>query len=95
LLATAGSEPATIQRADKQPIDADGALALARKAKRLVVAKGSKVVDVAVTAATPTDDELRALVIGPSGKLRAPALRVGDTLVVGFTADGYKAVLGR
>lgn len=83
-----------MQRAEKAPIDGAGALALVRKAKRLVVAKGQKVLDVPITATSPTDDELRALVIGTSGKLRAPSLRLGDTLVVGFSADGYRALLG-
>jgi arsenate reductase-like glutaredoxin family protein len=95
LLATAGSEPAEIQRAEKHPIDGDGAVAMARKAKRLVVAKGTKVIDLAITRTAPTDDELRALVLGPTGRLRAPTLRVGDTLVVGFTADGYRALLAK
>ena len=66
-----------------------------RKAKRLVVARGPKVVDLAVTAKSPSDDELRVLVIGPTGRLRAPSLRVGDTLVVGFNAGGYRDVLAR
>lgn len=80
-------------RADKQPIVAADALALVRKMKRLVVAKGKQTIDVAVSRTVPTDDDLRALIIGPSGKLRAPAIRVGETLVVGFTPDGLRAVL--
>lgn len=80
-------------RADKQPIGAADALALVRRMRRLVVAKGKKTIDVEVSRTAPSDDDLRALVIGPSGNLRAPAIRVGDTLVVGFTADGLRAVL--
>ncbi len=92
-LATAKLEPAEVQRAEKAPIDGAAALALVRKAKRLVVARGQKVVDLAITAKSPSDDELRALVIGPTGRLRAPSLRVGDTLVVGFNAGGYRELL--
>jgi hypothetical protein len=35
---------------------------------------------------------LKSLVLGPTGNLRAPTLRVGRTLVVGFDADTYRAV---
>lgn len=80
-------------RADKHPMAAPAALALVRTARRLIVAKGKKTVTVDL-ATRPTDDDLRALVIGPSGNLRAPAIRVGDTLVVGFTPDGLADALG-
>jgi hypothetical protein len=44
--------------------------------------------------APPRDDELLALLIGRSGFLRAPTLRVGKKLLVGFSADAYTDVLG-
>ncbi len=81
-------------RADKHPIDAKAALALVRKQRRLIVAKGKKTIDLAITRNAPSDDELRSLIIGPSGNLRAPAIRVGDTLIVGFTVEGLRTVLG-
>lgn len=81
-------------RADKQPIGGADALALVRQVRRLVVAKGKRTVELAVTRTAPSDDDLRSLIIGPSGNLRAPAIRIGDTLVIGFTADGLRAVLG-
>jgi len=31
--------------------------------------------------------------LGPSGKLRAPAIRSGDLLLVGFNADLYAEAL--
>lgn len=92
MLATDGIEVRELVRADKHPIGLAEALALVRTARRLVVAKGKQTVIVEL-AARPSDDELRALVIGPSGNLRAPAIRIGDTLVVGFTADGLRDVL--
>lgn len=92
MLATDGIEVRELVRADKHPIGAAEALALVRRARTLIVAKGKKTVTVDL-AARPSDDELRALVIGPSGNLRAPAIRVGDTLVVGFTPDGLRDVL--
>jgi len=68
-------------------------LALVRTVRRLLVAKGKKTIEVSVTRTVPSDDDLRALVIGPSGNLRAPAIRIGDTLVVGFTPEGLDQVL--
>ena len=37
---------------------------------------------------------LRAAVIGPSGNLRAPTLRVGKTWLVGFSEEAYAEKFG-
>jgi hypothetical protein len=42
----------------------------------------------------PSDDELLAALIGPSGNLRAPAFRIGRTLVVGFHPGAYAEAIG-
>lgn len=42
----------------------------------------------------PGDDELKKLLLGPTGNLRAPTLRRGKTLLVGFSAEAYEEVLG-
>ena len=39
-------------------------------------------------------DERAALVLGPSGKLRAPTLLVGDAVLVGFHPDVYAEFFG-
>lgn len=43
-----------------------------------------------------TDDQAAILreVMGPSGNLRAPALRTGNTFIVGFQAEFYRQWLG-
>jgi arsenate reductase-like glutaredoxin family protein len=41
-----------------------------------------------------SDDDLAAAILGRSGTLRAPALHVGETFVVGFNADNYTEVFG-
>jgi hypothetical protein len=69
------------------------ALALARKATEIFVARGAKVVRVDMKAAPPPDTELIQLLLGPSGNLRAPTVRRGTTLIVGFHPDTYKATL--
>jgi arsenate reductase-like glutaredoxin family protein len=60
------------------------ALALVEQADRLVVAKGKKLTVLDLGAEPPTDDAVAKLMLGPTGNLRAPTLRVGRTLVVGY-----------
>jgi hypothetical protein len=71
------------------------ALDLARSASRVVVARGKKVVTFDMADDPPDDDTLAAHLLGPTGNLRAPTLRVGDTLLVGFGEEAYRQVLGR
>jgi len=68
-------------------------VALAKKARAIIVAKGKKVDEFKVTG-TPGDEVVDAM-LGPTGNLRAPTIVVGSTLVVGFSEDVYtKALLG-
>jgi arsenate reductase-like glutaredoxin family protein len=71
------------------------ALALARTADRVVVAKGKKVVVLDMKQAPPDDDTLAAHLLGPTGNLRAPTLRRGGTLLVGFSEEAYRQVLAK
>jgi arsenate reductase-like glutaredoxin family protein len=41
----------------------------------------------------PDSDTLIALLIGPTGNLRAPTLRKGRTLIVGFDEATYRKLL--
>ena len=60
------------------------ATALVELADRLVVAKGKKLTELDLNLESPTDDVVAKLMLGPTGNLRAPTLRVGRTLVVGY-----------
>jgi len=77
--------------ASKTPQGRKEALALARSARRLVAAKGTRITELDL-GKNPSDAEILALVLGPTGKLRAPAMKVGDTLFVGFPKDGFEAL---
>ena len=70
------------------------ALALARSVGRVVVGRGKKVVTFDMKKDPPDDDTLAAHLLGPTGNLKAPTLRVGDTLLVGFGDEAYRQVLG-
>lgn len=59
----------------------------------LRVARGKKIVDVDLKKNRPDDDELTKLMLGPTGNLRAPALKIGKTVLVGFNADVYAETL--
>jgi hypothetical protein len=69
------------------------ALALARRARRVVVARGKNVTTFDM-AKPPDDDTLATHLLGPTGNLRAPTLQVGDTLLVGFSEAAYRNWLG-
>ena len=61
-----------------------------RAASKLIVAKGRKVSEFAGGKATT--DAVDAM-LGPTGNLRAPTLRLGKTLLVGFNEDVYGKTL--
>ena len=73
-------------------LDRSDARELAAGASRVIVAKGRKVQEFE-PGGSPDDAVLDAMV-GATGNLRAPLLRVGRTLLVGFDADSYAGVLG-
>ena len=57
---------------------------MARAANQLWVAKGKRVQHFDIKKDEVTDQELAKLLTGPSGSLRAPAIRRGKKLFVGF-----------
>lgn len=62
------------------------ALKMARAMRCVVATRGTKTVTFDMTA--PVDaDALAGAIIGPSGNLRAPSLRIGDTLYVGLAPE--------
>src|SRR5438067_627254 len=80
--------------AGKERRGPEEALALAREAETVLVAKGKKVVTFDMKRDPPDDETLLAHVLGPTGNLRAPTLRTGETLLVGFSEEAYRATLG-
>jgi arsenate reductase-like glutaredoxin family protein len=70
------------------------AVALAKTVAKVIVARGKKAVTFDMKADPPDDDTLAAHLLGPSGNLRAPTVRKGDTLLVGFSEEAYRKLLG-
>jgi len=76
-------------------LKAKEALALVRGVDEVYAAKGTRVVHVDLRKEKPDEPTLRALLLGPTGNLRAPTLRRGRTLIVGFDEATYARLLGR
>lgn len=71
------------------------ALALAKTMDRVVVGRGKKVIVFDMRNEPPDDSTLAAHLLGPTGNLKAPTLRRGKTLLVGFSDAAYEQVLGK
>ena len=69
-------------------MDRGAALALAREMKEVYATKGKNVIHLDMRT-NPSDDEVAALLVGPSGNLRAPTLRRGKTLLVGSSYNNW------
>ncbi len=65
---------------------------LAKSAARVIVAKGKNVQRFQPGGKAPAD--LVEAMLGPTGNLRAPTLRVGKTVLVGFDEATFREVLG-
>jgi len=64
-----------------------------RDVDEIYVVRGKRVVHVDMKASRLARAELLALLLGPTGGLRAPTLKVGRTLLVGFDAEAYAKIL--
>jgi len=66
------------------------AAALAKAASQVFVAKGKKVASWKPAGKAAAD--LVAAMLGPTGNLRAPCLKVGKTVIVGYNDDLYEQI---
>jgi arsenate reductase-like glutaredoxin family protein len=69
------------------------ALALVQEVDEIYASKGKQVVHLDIKKAKPDKAALLGLLLGPTGNLRAPTLRKGRTLLVGFDEAAYGMVL--
>lgn len=75
--------------AGKNKLGPRDALRLARSASKVIVAKGKRVVTFDMRSDPPDDATLLAHMLGPTGNLRAPTVRKGNILLVGFEEGAY------
>ncbi len=76
--------------AKKATIKGAAALDVLDGIDELYVAKGKKVERVDLRKGKPDRATLLGLLLGPTGNLRAPTLRKGKTLIVGFEEETYR-----
>ena len=79
--------------AKKATIKKDAALALLADVDEVYATRGKQVVHLDLQKDRPDTATLTSLLIGPTGNLRAPTLRRGRTLVVGFDEATYERVI--
>ncbi len=70
-----------------QKLQAEDAKALLDNATKLIVAKGKKLKFFKLPAEL-SEASIQAM-LGPTGNLRAPTLRIGNTLIVGYNEEAY------
>jgi arsenate reductase-like glutaredoxin family protein len=80
--------------AKKATIKGEASLGVLKDIDQLYVAKGKRVVHLNLKDEKPPRAELLSLLLGPTGNLRAPTIRKGRTLIVGFDPATYERVLG-
>lgn len=71
----------------------DTAISVLENVEKLYSAKGKQVKEVNLSENRPSDEELKKLLLGPTGNLRAPTIRVDETIVVGYNQDTYEKLL--
>jgi len=84
---------ATRTDAKKATIKGDAALGVLEDVDEIYAAKGKQVVHLDLRRTRPARAELLSALLGPTGNLRAPTLRKGRTLLVGFDEATYARLL--
>lgn len=85
-------EVGEIVEATKVRFPRDAAVAWVRsKADKIITLRES--VDLKKVAVD--DDTLASMILGPTGNLKAPAILIGKTMIVGFVAEAYQSQLGK
>ncbi|MCB9857926.1 MAG: hypothetical protein H6818_19760 [Phycisphaerales bacterium] len=79
--------------ASKAKFNADDAWKLASAASKVIVARGKNVQTFDMKNGAIDKETLLKAMLGPTGNLRAPAVRKGKTLYIGFNEDVYAALV--
>ena len=77
--------------ANKIRFDRDAALKLVADVKEIHAAKRGKTVVFKSADLIDDSDAVANAILGPTGNLRAPAIRIGKKLIVGFEKGMYES----
>lgn len=69
-------------------------LKLVEEVNEIYAARGKKLVHFNLKKDKPDTETLAKHLLGPTGNLRAPTLRRGKTLIVGFDEETYRKFFG-
>ena len=64
--------------------------ALLRTSSKVIASKGKSCTTFDLKKNPPVEKVLYESLLGPTGNLRAPTVRMGKTLIVGFNEDAWK-----
>lgn len=92
-MAARGLTAREVVDARKDPLAKRETVSILRGTNKVVAMKGKKVVTYDLKREPPVEKELLGNIMGPTGNLRAPALRLGKTLVVGFNEEAWSELL--
>ena len=92
-MAQSGMTAREVVDARKEKLDKRDTVAILRRTSRVVAMKGRKLVDYDLKNDPPPEKALLEGIMGPTGSLRAPAVRVGKLLVVGFEESAWRSLL--
>jgi arsenate reductase-like glutaredoxin family protein len=81
--------------ARRNPLRGEAALGVLRGVDQLYVTRGRRVTHLDLRRDRASRTELLTLLLGPTGNLRAPTVRAGRRLVVGFDAATYRELVER
>lgn len=81
------SQAKEIISANKTKLPIDKAMDLIKGIDQIYSCKQSKVVHLDLKKEQASKEEIAAIILGPTGNLRAPAIKVGKTLIVGFNKE--------
>ena len=87
MLVAAGAKVVDERPARKEPLTDKEARALLKQVSKVSVARGRKIVELPVAEAKLADLK------GPSGNYRAPMIRKGKRLLVGFNVEALETLL--
>jgi arsenate reductase-like glutaredoxin family protein len=71
------------------------ALILAKTVNEIYSFKGKKVTHINMWKDHPSEQMVLDALLGPTGNLRAPTMKVGEVLLVGFNEEHFSDVFGK
>jgi len=79
--------------ARQEPLEAQKAWDLLADSQKILIASGNKIRE--YSPQQDKKDEILKIVLGRSGTLRAPTLKIGNTLYIGYNNEMYDQLVGK